>query len=243
MDITYLGHSSFKLRGKTASLITDPFDPKFVGFKYPSCDADIVTVSHNHNDHNQSQLVKNVKMVVNGPGEYEISGISIIGIPSFHDNKKGEERGVNTIYVFEIDGLRIAHLGDLGSDLTDEQVSSLGSIDVLMLPVGGVFTIGPKEAVKVVGEVDPYFVIPMHYNSIQKHSAVIRGDELNADMSSSKGGRHKVNGLSPEFSKLEPVETFLSECGLTVERIDKFSLKKEDILEDQSTKVILLPQK
>jgi len=216
MDITYLGHSSFKLKGKTASVITDPFEPKFVGLKYPSTDADIVTISHNHNDHNQSQLVKGVRMVVNGPGEYEISGVSIIGIGSFHDAKKGEERGVNTIYVFEIDGLRIAHLGDLGTDLTDEQVTNLGSIDVLMIPVGGEFTIGPKEAVKAVGEVGPFFVIPMHY---------------------------KVDGLGPEFSKLEPVETFLSECGLMVERIDKFSLKKEDILEDQSTKVILLPNK
>jgi len=216
MDITYLGHSSFKLRGKTACVITDPFDPKFVGLKYSSADADIVTISHNHSDHNQSQLVKGVRMVVNGPGEYEISGVSIIGIPSFHDAKKGEERGNNTIYVFEIDGLRIAHLGDLGEVLFDEQISQLGNIDVLMIPVGGEYTIGPKEAVKMVGEVGPYFVIPMHY---------------------------KVDGLSPEFSKLEPVETFLSECGLTVERIDKFSLKKEDILEDRSTKVILLPQK
>lgn len=216
MDITYLGHSSFKLRGKTASVITDPFDPKFVGLKYPSGEADIVTVSHNHDDHNQSQLIKNVRMTVEGPGEYEISGISIVGIPSFHDTKKGEERGENTIYVFEIDGLRIAHLGDLGCDLTDEQVTALGAIDVLMIPVGGEYTIGPKEAVKVVGEIDPYFVIPMHY---------------------------KVDGLSSELSKLEPVETFLKESGLTVERMDKFSLKREDILEDQSTKIILLPQK
>lgn len=216
MDITYLGHSSFKLKGKTASVVTDPFDPKFVGLKYPSCDAEIVTISHNHSDHNQSQLVKAVRMVVNGPGEYEVSGVSIIGIPSFHDMKKGEQRGENTIYVFEIDGLRMAHLGDLGEELSDEMISQLGNIDVLMIPVGGEYTIGAKEAVKVIGEIDPYFVIPMHY---------------------------KVDGLSPEFSKLEPVETFLSECGLTVEKIDKFSLKKEDILEESSTKVILLPQK
>lgn len=216
MDITYLGHSSFKLRGKTASVITDPFDPKFVGLKYPSGEADIVTISHNHPDHNKSELIKNVKMVVEGPGEYEISGVSMIGIPSFHDAKRGEERGSNTIYVFEIDGLRIAHLGDLGGVLSDEQIAQLGSIDVLMLPVGGIYTVGPKEAVKVVGEIDPYFVIPMHY---------------------------KVNGLSSELSKLEPVETFLAESGLTVEKMDKFSLKREDILIDQSTKIVLLPRK
>ncbi len=223
MDITYLGHSSFKLRGlpagrqgKPVVVITDPFDPKFVGLKYPSSEADIVTVSHNHPDHNKSELVKNIKMVVEGPGEYEISGVSIIGIPSFHDVKKGEERGLNTVYVFEIDGLRIAHLGDLGENLSDEQISQLGSIDVLMIPVGGEYTIGPKEAVRVVGEVNPYFVMPMHF---------------------------KVDGLSPELSKLEPVETFLAESGLTVEKMDKFSLKREDILEESSPKVILLPRK
>lgn len=216
MDITYLGHSSFRLKGKTASIITDPFDPKFVGLKYPSTDADIVTISHNHPDHNKSELIKNVKMVVEGPGEYEISGVSIIGISSFHDAKKGEERGLNTIYVFEIDGLRIAHLGDLGHALSDEQIAQLGNIDVLMLPVGGEYTIGPKEAVRIVGEIDPYFVTPMHY---------------------------KVDGLTPDFYKLEPVETFLAESGLTVEKMDKFSLKREDILEDQSTKIVLLPQK
>ncbi len=204
MDITYLGHSSFKLKGKTASVITDPFDPKFVGLKSPSCDAEIVTISHNHNDHNQSQLVKAVRMVINGPGEYEVSGVSIIGIASFHDTKKGEQRGENTIYVFEIDGLRMAHLGDLGEELSDEMISQLGNIDVLMIPVGGEYTIGAKEAVKVIGEVDPYFVIPMHY---------------------------KVDGLSPEFSKLEPVETFLSECGLTPERLATISLTPEDPLD------------
>lgn len=216
MDITYLGHSSFKIRGKSAGLVTDPFDSKFVGLKFPATEADIVTISHSHPDHNQFDQVKGVKMVVEGPGEYEICGISIIGIGTFHDDKKGSLRGKNTVYVYEIDGLRIAHLGDLGEVLADEQVSQLGNIDVLMIPVGGEYTIGPKEAVRVVGAIDPYFVIPMHY---------------------------KVDGLSPEFSKLEPVETFLSECGLTVERMDKFSLKREDILEDQSTKIILLSKK
>ena len=217
MDITYLGHSSFKLRGRTATVITDPFDPKFVGLKFASNEAEIVTISHNHEDHNNSEAVKGTKMVVNGPGEYEISGISIIGIPSFHDAKKGEERGKNVIYVFEMDGLRIVHLGDLGCDLTDSEISQIGSVDVLLIPVGGEYTIGPKDAVKIISAIDPYFVIPMHY---------------------------KVDGLSSELaSKLEPVETFLSECGLNVERMDKFSLKREDILEDQSAKAIVLERK
>lgn len=217
MDITYLGHSSFKIRGKTATLITDPFDPKFVGLKYPTQEADIVTISHDHADHNQAGLVKKVKKVVQGPGEYEIMGISIIGVDSFHDDRKGELRGKNTIYVYEIDGLRIAHLGDLGEKLSDEQISQLGNIDILMLPVGGEYTIGPKEAIEVMGEIDSYYVIPMHY---------------------------QVTGLNPRgFAKLFPVRDFLSECGLPVENLSKFSIKKEDIIENQSTKVIVLETK
>src|SRR4030043_2410474 len=104
MDISYLGHSSFRIKGKNASVVTDPFDSQMVGLKFPSVEADIVTVSHDHNDHNQSQLVKGVKRVVAGPGEYEIMGVSIIGIPSYHDSEKGAARGKNIIYVYKIDG-------------------------------------------------------------------------------------------------------------------------------------------
>jgi len=173
-----------------------------------------VTVSHLHADHNQTGLVKNVRKVIDGPGEYEVMGVSVLGFTSFHDEKKGSLRGKNTIFVFEADGLRLAHLGDLGESLTHEQLSQLGNIDVLFIPVGGEYTIGPKEAVRVVGEVDPFFIIPMHY---------------------------QVPGLNKEaFAKLYPVTDFLSESGLSVENLPKFSLKKEDIIEDQSPKVIVL---
>ena len=114
MDITYLGHSSFKIKTKTATIITDPFDPQMVGLKYSGVEGEIVTVSHAHADHNATGKVAGVKKIVEGPGEYEISGVSIMGFPSFHDNKEGAERGKNTIYVIEADGLRLAHLGDLG---------------------------------------------------------------------------------------------------------------------------------
>jgi len=214
MEIYHLGHSYFKIRGKTATIVTDPFDPKFVGLRYPAVEADIVTVSHLHADHNQTGLVKNVRKVIDGPGEYEVMGVSVLGFTSFHDEKKGSLRGKNTIFVFEADGLRLAHLGDLGESLTHEQLSQLGNIDVLFIPVGGEYTIGPKEAVRVVGEVDPFFIIPMHY---------------------------QVPGLNKEaFAKLYPVTDFLSESGLSVENLPKFSLKKEDIIEDQSPKVIVL---
>jgi len=217
MDIIYLGHSSFKIKTKTATVITDPYDPQMVGFKYSGVEGEIVTVSHAHPDHNAVDKVSGVKKVVEGPGEYEIMGVSIIGYPSFHDSKEGRERGKNTIYVIEADGLRLAHLGDLGHVLSDDLVNQMGAIDILMIPVGGKFTIGPREATEVVGKIDPYFTIPMHYAS---------------------------PGLNSQtFAGLEPVDTFLKEIGMTVENLPKFSLKREDILEDQSSKVIVLEKK
>lgn len=209
-----MGHSSFKIKTKNATIVTDPFDPQMVGLKYSGVEGDIVTISHDHNDHNAADKVSGAKKVFSGPGEYEMMGVSIIGFPSFHDNKNGEERGKNTIYVFEADGLRFAHLGDLGYVPGEDLIGEIGDIDVLMIPVGGEFTIGPREATEVVSKIEPFFVIPMHY---------------------------QVPGINPQtFAKLEPVETFLKESGLPAENLPKFSIKKEDILEDQNTKVIVL---
>lgn len=217
MDITYLGHSSFKIKTKTATIITDPFDPKMLGLKYSGAEGEIVTISHAHPDHNTSEKVTGVKKVLEGPGEYEVMGVSIIGYPSFHDGKGGIERGKNTIFIFEAEGLRLAHLGDLGHVLSDDLVNEIGSIDILMIPVGGKFTIGPKEATEIVGKIDPFFTIPMHYS---------------------------VPGLNPQtFTGLEPVEPFLKEIGMPVENLPKFSLKREDILDDQGSKVIILEKK
>ena len=215
MEITFLGHSSFKLKGKTGSVVTDPFDPQMVGFKYAGVEGDIVTVSHEHDDHNRASLVKGAKRVISGPGEYEILGISILGFPSFHDDKEGSVRGKNTIYVFEIDGLRIAHLGDLGHALSEELVEDLGDIDILMVPVGGEYTIGPNEATNVVSAIEPTIVIPMHY---------------------------QMPGLKSEtFSKLTPVDSFLKEVGLTSENLPKLIVKKEELGEDK--KVVVLEKK
>lgn len=211
MDVTYLGHSSFRIKGKRASLVTDPFDPKMVGLKFPSVKADIVTVSHEHKDHNMPGLVKEVKRVISGPGEYEISGVSIIGIPTFHDEKKGEERGRNTVYIIELDGLRICHLGDLGHTLKESTITAIGDVDVLMVPVGGHFTIGPKRAVDVVQSIEPLIVIPMHYKS---------------------------KGLSENLKKLKDVDVFLKEIGLPVEKMEKLSITRGDLGEDQ--KVVVL---
>lgn len=210
MDITFLGHSSFRLKGRTAAVVTDPFDPQMVGLKYSGVEGDIVTISHDHHDHNRADLVKGVKRIINGPGEYEMMGVSILGFTSFHDNKKGQERGRNTIYVIEMDGVRLAHLGDLGHELSEELVEDLGDIDVLFTPVGGVYTIGPGEAVNVVQAVEPSLILPMHFQA-------------------------------PGLDKLAPVDAFLKEIGLAVERMGKLSVKKEDLGEEQ--KVVVLEKK
>lgn len=164
MEILYLGHASFKLKGKNASLITDPFGEMCGKFpKDAACD--LVTVSHAHEDHNAVDKIADYKnsFIIDGPGEYEVKGISVIGISSDHDEKSGQERGKNTLYVIEMDGLRLAHLGDLGHKLTTEQLAEMGSVDILFIPVGGFYTINAKIAAEVVKQVDPWVAIPMHY--------------------------------------------------------------------------------
>lgn len=164
MDITPLGHSSFKIRGKTATIVCDPYDSAMVGMKFPKhTTADIVTISHHHKDHDMASVVEGSPFVVDGPGEYEIKGVGIIGERTFHDTKNGSQRGTNTMYRMDVDGVIIVHAGDLGHSLSGEAVDSLDGVDILMIPVGGFYTIGPKEAAAVVSEVEPTIVIPMHY--------------------------------------------------------------------------------
>lgn len=163
MEITYLGHSSFKLKGKVATVVTDPFNP-IIGLKFPKVEADIVTVSHSHPDHSEVNLVEGGPFVIAGPGEYEIRDVKLVGISSFHDEKEGKERGKNTIYSIRIDGLYVCHLGDLGqASLSSSQLEVLGQVDILLIPVGGVFTIDSEVAAKTVAAIEPKIVIPMHY--------------------------------------------------------------------------------
>ena len=169
VEIAYFGHASFRLKGRVKTVVTDPYGDQ-VG-KYPrDVEADIITVSHDHFDHNAVDKIKGLPagkpghpFVINGPGEYEIGGVSVVGIPTWHDEKAGGERGLNTVYVIEMEGLRIAHLGDLGHKLSDQQLEEIGAIDVVFVPVGGKYTIDAKTAKEVVGQVDPWVIIPMHY--------------------------------------------------------------------------------
>lgn len=212
MDIYWHGQSCFKIKGKSATIITDPFDPEMVGLKLPKeMDANIVSITHDHVDHNNKKAVTGEPVVVEGPGEYESNGVSIVGIPAFHDNSKGTERGKNTIYNFIVDGLNIVHMGDFGQDaLTPEQVSEIGSCDILMIPVGSVYTIDGKIASEIVAQLEPRIVIPMHY---------------------------KIDGLKFE---LDPIEIFLKAMGVEApDAIMKLSITKDKLPEEAKVVVML----
>lgn len=188
MEITSLGHASFKIRGKQATLVTDPYDPSLVGLKFPrNIEADIVTVSHDHPDHNYVTAVSGQPFVIRGPGEYEVKGVAMVGIATFHDEAGGGKRGRNTLYRIDIDGVSLVHLGDLGHKLTSEQLDALDGVDILLTPVGGFYTIDAGVAAQIVGDLEPKIVIPMHYNRA---------------------------GLNQDgFGELQPVSAFLKEIG------------------------------
>ena len=164
MDINWLGHSCFKIRGRQASIVTDPYPPD-LGYSLGKPTADIVTVSHQHPSHNYHQGVGGEPRLITGPGEYEIAGVLIIGIATFHDAEGGQKRGKNTIYLMDVDGVAICHLGDLGHVLTAEQVEEIDDVDVLLLPVGGVSTINASMAAEVIRQLEPKVVVPMHYKT------------------------------------------------------------------------------
>ena len=183
MDVNWLGHSCFRIRGKQTVIITDPYPPD-LGYSLGKPTADIVTVSHQHPSHSYVQGVSGEPRLVTRPGEYEIGGVLIIGIPTFHDAVGGRNRGKNNVYLMEVDGVSICHLGDLGHVLTAEQVEGIDDVDVLLLPVGGVSTINAAMAAEVIRQLEPKVVVPMHY---------------------------KTSVLSRE---LKPVEEFLKEMGI-----------------------------
>ena len=222
MKIKYLGHSSFLIEGKTTSgesvsVVTDPFDPKSVGFPYPSVQANIITSSHEgHGDHDWYQGVKqkgeSSPIIINTPGEYEVSGLSIFGFKSYHDDKKGAERGLNTIYVYDFEVARIAHLGDLGHLPEPSLIEALDGTEILMIPVGGVYTIGPKRAIEIIEKIEPLIVIPMHYKT-KDHSAT--------------------------FDKLATLEDFLKEVCVKHEPQKELRIKSKTDLPEELTFITL----
>jgi len=199
MDISWLGHSCFRIRGAQATVITDPYSPD-LGYSLGKPTARIVTVSHQHHGHSYLKGIGGEPKPLTGPGEYEISGVLIIGMTTFHDREKGRKKGKNTVYLMEVDEVSVCHLGDLGHVLTTEQVEELENVDVLLLPVGGVSTINAPMAAEVVRQLEPKVVIPMHY---------------------------KTKALNRE---LEPVDKFLKEMGVKgITPESKLSLTKANL--------------
>jgi L-ascorbate metabolism protein UlaG (beta-lactamase superfamily) len=213
MQLSWLGHSCFKIQEKIGSniitVITDPFDSDYVGLKLANQEADIVTISHDHQDHNNLKIIKNKPFVVDSAGEYEVGEIFIDGIDSSHDNKNGEEKGRNIIFRLAIGGLVITHLGDLGDILDTKQLERIEGTDILIIPVGGEYTINYKKAVEVVNQIEPRIIIPMHYN---------------------------LPGLK---IKLDGVDSFIKELGLNPRYEDKLKISKKDLPTEDSELIIL----
>ncbi len=169
MRISCLGHSCFRIEGDQAEIVTDPFTG--IGLPEPEAGADLVLCSHEHRDHSHvgNTAKPNAKVLVSWTGETIHNGVRVKGISSYHDRQKGQERGENSIYVFEMDDMCLCHLGDLGHPLGQDIVDAIGEVDVLFVPVGGFYTIGPKMANGVCRVISPRIVIPMHYRT-ERHS-------------------------------------------------------------------------
>ncbi len=181
MDISWLGHSCFEIKGTHATVITDPYPPD-MGYNLGQRTADIITVSHQHPGHSYVKGVEGKPKLIKGPGEYEISDVLIFGMATYHDAENGQKLGKNTVYHMEIDGVAICHLGDLGHPLSSQQVKELGDIDVLLLPVGGVATINATTAAQMVRQMEPKIVIPMHYRTMLADSTLEPVDGFLSEM-------------------------------------------------------------
>lgn len=212
MEISYFGQSAFRIKGKSFTVAVDPYSEK-IG-KFPKdIEANMVLVTHDHFDHNAVEKVGGNPFVIKGPGEYEVGGVSVIGVATFHDNSQGADRGPNTVYVIEMDNLRIAHLGDLGHKLTQDQLDQIGSTDIVLVPVGGHFTIDAKTAADVVKQLDPWVVIPMHYR--------------------------QPAATEEAAANLAPVEDFLKEMGKSeVIPIPKYTVSADKLPEETQVVVI-----
>jgi len=162
VKIRWLGHACFLAEGRDAALVTDPFDDS-IGLQPPSVEADVVTVSHDHFDHNATGFIRGNPTVVRGPGERGVAGVKTIGIETFHDATGGSQRGPNTVFVIEMDGLRLCHCGDLGHILAGGDIERIGVVDVLFVPVGGTYTLDAEGASAVASALSPRVTVPMHY--------------------------------------------------------------------------------
>lgn len=212
MIITWQGHSCFKIQDKQGpdgvTLVTDPFN-KEIGLKVPNFEADIVTVSHNHEDHNNVKSLRGNAFVIDCPGEYDFKGVLVEGIDAYHDEKNGSDKGSNIIFRIEIDDISITHLGDLDHVLSSEQLERLNGTDILLIPVGGKYTLDAKKAVEVISQIEPRIVIPMHY----------KVDDLKLD--------------------IDGVDKFIKELGIEATYEEKLRISKKDLPQEDMELVIL----
>ena len=186
MEINWYGHSCFRLTERNyATVVTDPFDNKSIGYDSLKLRSDIVTVSHDAPGHNNTDAVKGISHVIDGPGEFEIGGVFVTGVQtdgsgSGKKKAKAKENGSasarNTIYVFDYDGITVAHLGDLREIPTQSEIESLGTINVALVPVGGGGALNAAKAAEVISLIEPNLVVPMHYAT---PSAKVSLDSLN----------------------------------------------------------------
>jgi len=217
MNIIWHGQSCFQIearhnKGELTSIVIDPFSEE-IGLRLPKVQADVVLVTHSHADHNNTKGVGGNPFLIQEPGEYEIKKVFVQGVSAWHDQKQGQERGPNTIYIIEAEDLRLCHLGDLGQkELTDEQMDKIGDVDILMIPIGGVSTISAKEAIKIMSQIEPRIIIPMHY---------------------------QIPKLKTKI-KLEGLDKFLKVMGIKkIEPLNKLSIKSKDISPEEAKIIVL----
>jgi L-ascorbate metabolism protein UlaG (beta-lactamase superfamily) len=217
MKIIWHGQSCFQItvqteKGEKASIVIDPFEDE-AGLKLPKMEADILLVTHDHHDHNNIKAVSGNPLIINGPGEYENKGIFIQGIPASHDDVEGKEKGEITIYTILAEDISICHLSDIGQkELTSEQIDSIDNVDILMIPVGGTYTIGTKEALKIMSQIEPKITIPMHY---------------------------ALPGMKTKLANLDEFQKTLGMASITP--MENLTIKKKEFSEEEAKIIVLKP--
>ena len=214
MKIQYLGHSSFKLTESTGiSVVTDPYDDS-VGYHMPETDADAVTVSHHHYDHDAISKVKGNPVVLDKETGYILKdSVEISSIMSFHDDCRGKKRGENIIFKFRMDGLDVCHLGDLGEDCSSDLIEMILPVNVLMIPVGGNYTIDAKMAKEYVDRIMPDIVIPMHYRA--------------------KGCKLDIDNVDDFIDEFDGENVVIAETG------DEIEISRDDLDGEQTTIIVM----
>jgi L-ascorbate metabolism protein UlaG (beta-lactamase superfamily) len=211
-EFRWYGHNCFRIKGREATVITDPVGRE-TGYAMPKQTADVVTISHDHPGHANLNAVRPEYQVVNGPGEYELHDIFITGIRTYHDDARGKERGYNTVYLIELEGMVICHLGDLGHTLTEEQAEAMSNVDVLLVPAGGGDrVIDPGKAAEVIAQLEPKVVVPMQF-------ATSHGD-----------------------TKLGDLPTFCKQLGVDVPPAEEKLVLRQSDLSEAMRLVVLAPE-